>query len=207
MATIKKRKNSYIITASCGYDNSGKQIRHTMTWKPTPGMTAKQEEKEINRQALLFDERCRNGQYVNGSIKLSDFIELWQKDYAAKQLRPKTIEFYNRMIKRILPALGHLSLDKIRPHHLMAFYDNLQEAGTRDDNKYKSTVDFKELLKARTQACDVGSYSVWSGQTWTLIKALSMSTAKAFMFRVREYIRRTAKPLRPSVPSRWPRRL
>ncbi len=33
----------------------GKQVRRTMTYTPEPGMTAKQIEKEVQRQAILFD--------------------------------------------------------------------------------------------------------------------------------------------------------
>ena len=42
MPTIQKRKNSYLITVSCGYDLAGKQIRKTMTYKPDSGLTEKQ---------------------------------------------------------------------------------------------------------------------------------------------------------------------
>ena len=62
MATIKKREGktgtSYLIRSSCGYDTSGRQVMRSMTWKPKPGMTEKQIEKELNRQAVLFDEKC-----------------------------------------------------------------------------------------------------------------------------------------------------
>lgn len=29
----------------------------SMTWKPTPGMTKKQIEKELDRQTVLFEEK------------------------------------------------------------------------------------------------------------------------------------------------------
>ena len=51
MATIKKRGNSYSIRVSCGYDMQGKQIIHSMTWKPEKSMTLKQMEKEVQKQA------------------------------------------------------------------------------------------------------------------------------------------------------------
>lgn len=60
MATIQKRNNGYFISVSCGYDVSGKQIRRTMTYKPEPGMTAKHIEKEVQRQAVLFEEKCKS---------------------------------------------------------------------------------------------------------------------------------------------------
>lgn len=58
MATIRKRGNSYQIRVSCGYDIKGNQVEQSMTWKPEPGMTEKQIEKELNRQAVLFEEAC-----------------------------------------------------------------------------------------------------------------------------------------------------
>lgn len=51
MPTIRKRNNSYQITVSCGYDINNRQIRRTMTYTPEKGMTAKQIEKEVQRQA------------------------------------------------------------------------------------------------------------------------------------------------------------
>ena len=61
MANIRKRNKSYEITVSCGYGIDGRQIRRTMTYTPEKGMTAKQIEKEVQRQAVLFEEQCRDG--------------------------------------------------------------------------------------------------------------------------------------------------
>ncbi len=148
MATVKKRGDSYRFTVSCGYDINGKQIRKTTTWTPPEGMTARKAEKEARRQAVLFEEKCRSGQILDGIMKFADFSEKWF-DYAEKQLRPTTIAGYRHFIKRILPAIGHIHLDKLRPYHLMALYDNLAEAGIRDDVHCRCTVDFKAFLKSK----------------------------------------------------------
>ena len=149
MATITKRGNSYRITVSCGYDLNGKQLRRTMTWAPPEGMTKRQAEKELDRQAVLFEEKCRTGQVLDGNIKFADFAEKWFKDYAEKQLRPTTVAGYRRLMKRILPAIGHIRLDRLQPHHLMAFYDNLSESGIRENTVYKLGENWPELLKDR----------------------------------------------------------
>ena len=60
MATIEKRGESYRIIVSNGYDINGKQIREKMTWTPEPGMTKRQIEKALNREATLFEERVRH---------------------------------------------------------------------------------------------------------------------------------------------------
>ena len=56
MATVRKRGEAYQIRVSCGMDSQGKQVIKTCTWKPEPGMTAKQTEKELQRQIPTFSE-------------------------------------------------------------------------------------------------------------------------------------------------------
>ena len=165
MATTKKQGNGYKITASNGYDINGKQIRDNMTWVPSPKMTALQIEKELNRQATLFDEKVRNGQSLKGSIRFADFAEKWMKEYAETQLRPRTIERYQSLLPRINAAIGHIHLDKLQPHHLIAFYKNLAESGVRADTKYKCKIDFKNLLKESKMTKKTFSESAGIGVT------------------------------------------
>ena len=100
MATVVKRNNAYRITVSCGYDMTGKQIRKTMTWKPEPNMTAKQIEKEVQRQATLFEERCLKGQVLDENIRFAEFAEIWMKD-RKNDLRPRTYARYESLLPRI----------------------------------------------------------------------------------------------------------
>lgn len=149
MATIQKRGNSYKITVSCGYDTRNKQIRKTMTWTPPANMTPRQEQKELERQTVLFEEQCANGLYLNGNIKFADFSQHWLEDYAEKQLKAKTIERYKSLLERINVAIGHIRLDRLQPKHLIQFYDNLSENGIRNDNTYILTEDINKIIKDR----------------------------------------------------------
>ena len=45
MATISKRKGAYQIIVSLGYDEAGKQIRKTTTYRIPEGTTPKKAEK------------------------------------------------------------------------------------------------------------------------------------------------------------------
>ena len=74
MATIRKRGNTYQIRVSCGYDVNGDQVVQTMTWKPDEGMSKKQIEKELNRQAVMFEEDVMGGQ-VTMTKKFQTFAE------------------------------------------------------------------------------------------------------------------------------------
>ena len=62
MANITKRGSSYLFRVSCGFDGTGKRIVKTKTYTPPQNLTPKQIEKEVERQAFLFEEQCRTGQ-------------------------------------------------------------------------------------------------------------------------------------------------
>ena len=129
MPTIQKRGDTYRITVSAGYDAKGRQIRKSTTWKPALGMTARQVQKELDRQAGLFEEKVKNGAAVDSSIKFLDFAELWMEQHCKKQLSPKSILENEKLLRRTVEALGHLHMDKIKPFHIQQFYDNLAEDG------------------------------------------------------------------------------
>lgn len=146
MATIQKRNNSYKITVSCGYDMNKRQIRKAMTWKPEPNMSEKQIEKELQRQATLFEERCLKGQVLDENIRFSEFAEIWMND-RKKDLRPRTYARYESMLPRINAAIGHIKLCRLQPMHLREFYNNLAEGGIRLDTKYKCKISIDGYLR------------------------------------------------------------
>lgn len=147
MANIRKRGDTYQIRVFVGRDCDGKQIIKTKTWKPSPGMTERQVKKELDKQAVLFEQQVETGQFLDGSITFSEFAEKWFSDYAEKQLRIKTVTEYKGLMRRINKAIGHIKLIKLQPHHLMEFYNNLAESGIREDTKYKPCADFKAIMK------------------------------------------------------------
>lgn len=129
MPTIQKRGDTYRIRVSAGYDSSGKQLMKSMTWKPAPGMTPKQIEKELDRQAVLFEEKVKTGQYMDGNVKFQDFAERWFEDYGKEHLRTRTYGEYVRMKERTYRAIGHIRIDRLQPQHLLDFYKQLGEPG------------------------------------------------------------------------------
>jgi len=132
MATITKRGDTYRIRTSCGYDVHGKQVIKSMTYKPQSGMSGKQIEKEVNRQAVLFEEQCKQGQTVT-SAKFETFACEWFKDYAEIKLKRTTVCNYHKMRKRIYPALGHIRIDKITPLDIQRFVSTLAADGLTTD--------------------------------------------------------------------------
>ena len=131
MANIQKRGDSYSIRVSCGYDSKGKQVIQSMTWKPEPKMTAKQIEKELNRQAVMFEEVCNKG-YQSKAIKFEVFAEEWFEEYAKLNLRNTTYERMLQLRKRVYSAIGHLRMDKINPRQIQAFVNSLSKDGANE---------------------------------------------------------------------------
>lgn len=131
MATIKKRGSSYRITVSCGYDAQGKQIRTSTTWTPSAGMTARQIEKEVNRQAVLFEEQVKAGAVtVDGNIRFKAFAEKFLDEYARLYLKANTVRNYERDIERInSSSIGNMKLGAIKPAHITRFFASLTQEG------------------------------------------------------------------------------
>lgn len=128
MANITKRKDSYLIRVSCGYDIEGKKLTHSITWKPDKNMTAKQIEKELNRQAIMFEEKCRNGLVSqNPRLTFAEFVPQYlniKKDI----LSPSVYAQYDRALLNIInPQIGHLRLASIKPIHIQSFIKHLAE--------------------------------------------------------------------------------
>lgn len=124
MATIRKRGNTYQIRVSCGYDILGNQVIQNKTWTPDKDMTPKQIEKELNRQAILFEEACNSG-YQNTAVKFQDFAQEWFKVYAETKLKTQTIRNYHNCEKKVYKAIGHLRMDKINPRTIQSFIVDL----------------------------------------------------------------------------------
>ena len=101
MANIRKRGDSYQIRVSCGYDTDGNQVTKSMTWRPDPSMTEKQAEKEVQKQAMLFEERCLKGCTVT-SVKFEELAEKWFEEYGKPNLRNYTLDGMRKLPKEYI---------------------------------------------------------------------------------------------------------
>lgn len=137
MASIRKRKNSYQITVSNGYDASGRKLTETATFTPDPTKTEKQNQKALEIFAFEFEQKVRSGNYLDGEkILLKDYAVRWLSEYAEKQLAYSTYSNYKMNIEsRIIPSLGHMKMSQIKPLHIQAMYNSLLSDMARNDGK------------------------------------------------------------------------
>ena len=105
-------------------------------------MTARQIEKAVNEQAVLFEKKVLSGQVLDGSVNFADFTERWLSSYAEINLAPKTLSRYKAMLKRILPEIGHIKLDKLQPHHIIELNSSLSGDANRRGIAFLATQDF-----------------------------------------------------------------
>ena len=157
MATIKKRGNSYLIRVSCGYDINGNHKEQSMTWKPDEGMTKKQIEKELNRQAGMFEESGNHG-FKTSTMKFQELAEEWFENYAKNALRSITYERMLQLTHRVYPAIGHLRIDKITAKHLQGFVNSLAKEGANE--KTDKPLAPKTIRHNLSFISDVFSYAV-----------------------------------------------
>ncbi|MBC3887262.1 tyrosine-type recombinase/integrase [Acetobacterium paludosum] len=148
MANIQQRGNTYKITAYSGYDTAGKQIRHTMTYKPSEDLSPAKLKKELDKVALDFEEKCNLGYVMDSNIKLIDFIEIWFKNYVGnKNLSPVTVRGYQNESIKIIEDLGNIKMGKITAKHIQDFYAKVKgSTGVRGGEKFKVTPEYLEAV-------------------------------------------------------------
>ena len=118
--SIEKRgKNSYRLVCTGGYYLNGKLIKHTKTIHGS--------KKDAQVELAKFVAEVQNGLVIDGkSLKFTEFVEIWKRDYGSKELAPSTYKRYCRILEtRLIPYFGHFYINKIKPTDIMHFYDLL----------------------------------------------------------------------------------
>ena len=124
--TSKTGEVSYLIRVSAGYDISGRQIKKSTIWKPSPNMSERQIQKELERQSIKFEDKVRNGGAIDKNIKFGKYAQNWL-EINKSNFAPITYTRYKNLLIRIDAALGHIKIGKLQSMHLNEFYKNLQE--------------------------------------------------------------------------------
>ncbi len=153
MATITKRNNSYRIKVSCGYDCDGKQVVQSMTWTPDEGMTERQIKKELNRQAVLFEEACMKG-LITSAVKFEKFTEQWDKEYAKPRYKKVTYDKTGHVLKRLNAEIGHMRIDKITTRHVQNLIGKFAKGDEKNGYKPMSPKTIKNYISCMSSVLD-----------------------------------------------------
>ena len=132
MATIQKRgkagQETYFISVSNGRDGNGKRVRETVTWKPDPSKTPKQNEKDLQKFVIEFEDKVKSGKLFNGDkMTMDEFFEIWLEKYAKPELQETSISNYkDNYYTHIQQVLGNMKLTQIHPLILKDLYLDMQ---------------------------------------------------------------------------------
>lgn len=149
MASIDKRPNgTYRIRVSSGTDANGKRLVETLNYTPTETSPTKIE-KEVQRVALEFEERVKNGLYVSGDkISFADYVQIWREQWAVDNLTQNGLESYVGMLDRkIIPAIGNIPIGQIRPTHIQSIVTDMKNKGREITTIRKYLVAVNSVFK------------------------------------------------------------
>jgi integrase len=87
--------------------------------------------KEANAELARLLTVAAEGNYVDPSkLTVSEFFDRWDRDWAATNVSPKTLERYQDLAKtQIRPRIGHMKLQKLKTVHLAELYSTLLREG------------------------------------------------------------------------------
>ena len=137
---------TYRIRVSAGYDDNFTQIMKSMTYKPKPGMSQRQIKAEVNRQAVLFEERVRQEQAEKKKrielgleddfslsakrVKFKPLAEEWiELMETTHEMKPATIIRIKTMRERTYKAIGEVYVDVLNYRHIQKFITSLAQNG------------------------------------------------------------------------------
>lgn len=137
--TNKKGETVFQIRVSCGYDYKGRQRTKSMTYKPK-AKSPKQIEKEVQKQAILFEQQCSE-QPIQQKIKFADLADEWLAFETEKgKLKIGSLEVYKGLRERTYNYLGHMYIENISRKVVQKFIFALAKGE-----------DGKKPLKQKTQ--------------------------------------------------------
>ena len=145
MASIRKRGNTFTITAYMGYDEHGRQRKKTTTYKPPEGVTDGKAEKLAKAYAAVWEEKIRGYVALDENRTFAELAKWYYETIAPQTLKPHTLQGYKKGIyDHIMPRLGNEKLKNITPPMLDRLFADLQKSGNMEQSfslKDKSLCD------------------------------------------------------------------
>lgn len=120
----KKGIKYYVVLETRGDDGKRKRKWHSGF------KTKKEAQKFLNEQLHKMD----TGTYFSPTkITVEEYLERWLSDYAKVNTAPRTYEGYEYIIRQhVIPQLGQLKIDKLKPLHIQSYYSNRLTEGRID---------------------------------------------------------------------------
>ena len=139
MAYIRKIKGKdgdvYSIEVKVFNKGDGQYHSKSMRWKPEPGMTPKQAEKQAIIVGYEFEQKIANDiDAVNGLDKVDYTFREYSEKWLERIKRDFSLNYYDRskrVLKNINKSIGGYKLKEISPSILQNYFDKLNESKRR----------------------------------------------------------------------------
>ena len=151
MASIRKRGDSFTITAYMGYDDKGKQLKKTTTYHPPEGVTPGKAEKLAKQYAAIWEDKIRGYVALDENRTFKELEEWYYSSVAPNRLKPHVLVHYREGIENhIMPVLGHEKLKNITPPMLDRLFTDLQRNGNTEHHfKLKDRALFDGITREK----------------------------------------------------------
>ncbi len=135
MASIRKRGNTFTITAYMGYDEQGTQRKKTTTFTPPPDVTAGKAEKLARAFATMWEDKIRGYVALDENRTFSELATWYYETIAPSTLKPNILEAYRKDVQNhIMPRLGREKLKNITPPMLDSMFAEIRRNGNREES-------------------------------------------------------------------------
>ena len=135
MASIRKRGETFTITAYMGYDENGKQRKKTTTFRPPDGVTPGKAEKLAKAFAATWEDKIRGYVALDENRTFSELAEWYYSTVAPQTLKPNVLVNYRKGINdHIIPVIGREKLKNITPPMLDSLFAELQRSGNMEQH-------------------------------------------------------------------------
>ena len=183
MASIRKRGETFTITAYMGYDESGKQRKKTTTYKPPDGVTPGKAEKLAKAFAATWEDKIRGYVALDENRTFSELAEWYYSTVAPQTLKPNVLTAYRKGINdHIMPVIGREKLKNITPPMLDSLFADLQRSGNMEHHfrlKDKALLDCitRKALSDKSGLNRTTIFAALRGNTITRVSAEKIASA------------------------------
>jgi integrase len=137
------RRNGKFMARITVEDDAG---RKRLKWVPLEAATAAEAHEEF--RTLLVERGEDRLRHIGRSPNFSDYVaQTYKVRLAASGKKPDTLVTEHVHLKQLGESLGHLYLDKIRPHHITGHLQRLKERGLANRTCNLALVVLRNVLK------------------------------------------------------------
>ncbi len=172
MASIRKRGETFTITAYMGYDEQGRQIKKTTTYRPPEGVTAGKAEKLAKAFAAQWEDKVRGYVSLDENRTFAELAKWYYESVAPLKLKDNVrIDNMSIINTYIMPTLARKKLKEITPAMLDALFSDLRMNGRTKDT-YRLVGGY-ELPKGRYRGVNLCSLARDTGMSRTTLARLN----------------------------------